>query len=386
MSSEPFEIAIDDHAIDKLRHRLSQTRWAPESGNFDGRYGVQQGYLRDLVEYWLDEFDWRRQEAQMNSHDHFRTEIDHVPIHYMVARGRGPHPIPLILSHGWPSSFWDFHEIVGPLTDPAAHGGDERDAFDVIIPSLPGFTFSTPLEVTGVTPARIARMWRDLMGRLGYRRFGCAGGDWGSAISVEMGAQFADDVIGVYLSSSPRFLVDEQKLTEDDYGPGEEDWRDGGARRRLNSVHHTSVQTHGPQTLSWGLNDSPVGLASWLLERWQRWSDSHGDVESVFTRDFLLTTISLYWFTQSIGSSMRIYADTFAGDSPMRATHFERRVEVPTGIVVFPRELSLFPRSACERVTNLVHWTVLPRGGHFGAAEQPALYVEDIRAFFRPLR
>jgi pimeloyl-ACP methyl ester carboxylesterase len=382
-----FEPTFEDAQVDHLRERLRGTRWSPEADNADGRYGNNGRYLRHLVDYWMDGYDWDEQEAALNAFRHVRTAVDGIPIHFVHERGRGPDPVPLILSHGWPETFWDWHRVIGPLSDPAAHGGDPGDSFDVVVPSLPGFAYSSPVDVTGITPPLIAQLWRRIMrDGLGYERFGAAGGDWGSYVSSELAIQFPDDVIAVQLSYPPRFHVDVENLPDSDYGPDEADWRERQSRHRAVNLSHVPPQTHGPQTLAWALNDSPVGLASWLLEPRIRWSDCGGDVESVYTREFLLTTFSLFWMTETVGSSMRIYADSFGHGRNIHSTDPPRRIEVPTGISVFPEETTLMPRKACERAVNLTHWSVHPRGGHFAAAEQPEAYIEDLRALFRPLR
>jgi pimeloyl-ACP methyl ester carboxylesterase len=383
----PFEVSFDRSRIEDLSERLRRTRWSPEVDNEDGRYGTTGRYMRELMDYWADAFDWDAQQRALNRFENFRAVVDGITVHFIHARGQGPNPIPLILTHGWPETFWDWHRVIGPLSDPAAYGGDPADAFDVIVPSLPGFAYSSPLEVTGVTPPVVARLWHRLMqDGLGYSRFGAAGGDWGSFTSSELAIQFPDDVLGIYLSYPPRFHVDVENLPDSDYDEMELDWRSRQTHHRATNLSHVPVQTHGPQTLAWGFNDSPAGLASWLLEPRIRWSDCNNDVESVYSRDYLVTTFSLYWMTETIGSSMRIYADTFGDGLKMHSSTPPARIEVPTGIGVYPQETSLIPRKACARVANLVLWSVHPRGGHFAAAEQPDLYVEDIRRLFRPLR
>lgn len=384
---EPFQVAFDRSRVAQLRERLRDTRWSAEADNEDGSYGTTGRQMRELTGYWADGFDWDVQERALNAFSHFRADIDGVAVHFIHARGVGPRPMPLILTHGWPETFWDWHRVIGPLSDPASYGGDPADAFDVIVPSLPGFAYSSPLEVTGVTPPVIARLWHRLMrDGLGYSRFGAAGGDWGSFTSSELGTQFPQDIIGIYLSYPPRFHVDVENLPASDYDESESDWLSRQKEHRATNLSHVPVQSHGPQTLAWALNDSPAGLASWLLEPRVRWSDCGRDVESVYTREFLLTTFSLYWMTETIGSSMRIYADTFGRGVKMHSSTPPARIEVPTGIGVYPHETTLIPRRACERVVNLAQWSVHPRGGHFAAAEQPEFYVQDLRNLFRPLR
>ncbi|MDB4873473.1 MAG: Microsomal epoxide hydrolase [Gemmatimonadales bacterium] len=394
-SVDQFEISIPDDALADLRRRLESTRWSSEVANDDWSYGTSGRYLRSLVDYWLTGYDWRAQEVAINRYAHYRTTIDEVPIHFVHERGKGPDPVPIVLTHGWPWTFWDWHQLIGPLTDPAAHGLDPAVSFDVIVPSLPGFAFSRPLTRTGMTPWAIADLWDTLLReRLGYNQYAAAGGDWGSFITTELGSQHADTVLGIYLSLPPVNKTGGlQARTAADYAPEEAGWYERSTRKwQTTAVSHVSVQSDDPQTLAWALNDSPVGLAAWLLERRHHWCD--GDFESVFSRDFLLTTVCLYWFTQSIGESMRIYADTWPGGLRLpesRATGVGTaarpdRVEVPTGIGVFPGELALLPRTVVEQVANVVFWSVHEAGGHFGPAEQPAAYTDDLRRFFGSLR
>ncbi len=383
---ESFDIAVAEDALVDLRDRLARTRFADDFANESWGYGVEGGYLRTLVEYWLDTFDWRAIETEMNAYAHHRVVLDEMPIHYLHVRGSGPSPLPLVLTHGWPWTFWDFHKVIGPLSDPAAHGGDPSDAFDVVVPSLPGYGFSSPLRATGVTPPLIASLWVRLMRDvLGYGRFGAQGGDWGAMVSAHLGHAHAGDLVGVHLSMPAFINLSPWELAPEEYGPGEADWYDRVRAKRRLIDSHVRVHTRDPQTLAYALNDSPVGLAAWILERRRAWSDCGGDVERRFTKDDLLTTISLYWFTQTFHTSARLYADTFR-------TRFEPvhdrvpEIEAPTGIAVFPEDVILVPRVVAVRHANLERWTVMPSGGHFAPMEEPELLVDDVRAFFRPLR
>jgi pimeloyl-ACP methyl ester carboxylesterase len=383
---EQFEISIPQSDINDLRSRLERTRFADDFANESWRYGVEGNYLRELVAYWHDSFDWGAVEADINSFPHYRVEIEDIPIHFMHVRGVGPSPLPLVLTHGWPWTFWDFHKVIRPLADPASFGGDPADAFDVVVPSLPGFGFSSPLRVPGVNPAVTARLWVRLMrGTLGYGRFGAHGGDWGATVSAHLGHAHADDVVGIHLSMPLLMSVSPLTVKPEDYGPGEEGWHERMRKRLRGARSHVAVHTDDPQTLAWALNDSPAGLAAWIVERRRAWSDCEGEVERRFSKDDLLTTISLYWFTQTFHTSARYYAETFR-ERPQLAHDRVPAVEAPTGIAVFPQDLLLLPRSVVAQQANLVHWTVMPRGGHFAPMEEPELLVEDIRAFFRPLR
>jgi pimeloyl-ACP methyl ester carboxylesterase len=390
---EPFSLRVEQGAIDDLMARLRHTRWSPEIHNAHWEYGANGAFLKDLVEYWQHGFDWRRQEAEINRYTHYRLELaDGVPVHFIRAPGKGPAPMPLILSHGWPWTFWDWHQLIGPLSDPASHGGDPADAFDVIVPSLPGFCLSTPLTTTGVTAPVVADLWHRLMHDvLGYERFAAAGGDWGSFVTWELGTRYVDSLSGVYLSFPPLWHAGGvENLRAVDYAASEAGWLEKTQRKWATAVSHLTVHSRDHQTLAWGLNDSPVGLAAWLLERRRNWSDCRGDLLSRYSRDFLLTNVCLYWFTQSIASSMQLYAeqfragsraaDNYSGSAPLP------RIEAPTGIGVYPEEVALLPRKLCEQAANLVYWNVLPAGGHFAPAEVPDIYVEELRTFFRPLR
>jgi pimeloyl-ACP methyl ester carboxylesterase len=393
---EPIKLEVDDAVLLDLRHRLANTRWSPEIANNDWSYGMNGSYLRDLVAYWQEGFEWRQQEAKINSFSHYKVDLaEGVPVHFIHENGKGPRPLPLILSHGWPWTFWDWNSVIRPLTDPASYGGDAADAFDVIVPSLPGYGLSTPLTTQGITAPVIADLWYKLMHDvLGYERFAAGGGDWGSFITWELGTRYVPAMHGVYLSFPPMWHaggIDGLRVAK--YAPEEKDWLGKTLRKWATAESHMAVHSHDHQTLAWALNDSPVGLAAWLLERRRNWSDCNGDLESRFSRDFLLTTVMLYWTTQTIASSMQLYAEQFR--APQREFKYTEsheapvgpaRIEAPTGIGVYPEDVALVPRASCEMAANLVHWTVLPEGGHFAPSEVPATYVEELRTFFRPLR
>lgn len=394
-----FRIAIDDSVLDDLRDRLRRTRFAPDFGNDDGRYGVNGDYLRSFVHYWAEMFDWRVQEERMNRFSHFRTVVDDIPVHFIHERGKGPRPLPLILTHGWPWSFWDLQQLIVPLTDPEAHGGRAEDAFDVVIPSLPGFGFSTPLRKTGIGIRETAGLWRQLMkDGLGYQRFAAQGADFGASVTHHLGHAYPEDLIGVHLSSYfdmyDRDAPDENAMPrlarlqpgQAEYGPGEEGWAARKAAAQREHFAHWVVQAGEPQTISFAMHDSPAGMAAWILERRRNWSDCGGDVESVFSRDALCTLFTLYWVTESFGTSARYYYENFR--RPRDPVHDAMlAIAAPTAVGVFPRDFAaLNPRRWAEEETNLKRWTVFPSGGHFGGAEKPNYLVEDLRAFFRPMR
>ena len=392
MKPEAFRIEIPESDLADMTARLERFRetgrrrnddahgdWA----NDDWRYGLNGAYLDELVDYWIDDFDWRREEAAMNEFDHYRVEIDGVPIHYLHRPGVGPSPKPLVLTHGWPWTFWDYRYVIEPLADPASHGGDASDAFDVIVPSLPGFTFSGPLRKTGINWIRTADLWSRLMTEvLGHPRYAAAGGDWGAFVTAQLGHKYADELYGVHEAFPAIPGLDYYAIGRDDYAPEEADLY---ARRAVSeplTTSHMAVHSSDPQTLAFALEDSPAGLAAWIIERRRNWSDCGGDVERAFTRDHLLTTVSLFWLTQSVGTSLRFYWET--ARQPWTPSHDRQpTIEAPTAFAVLPQDVFPLPRRIVEEHVNLQQWSRLDRGGHFGAAEAPDLIVEDLRRFFR---
>lgn len=392
MNPVAFQIQIPDRDLDDLRDRLRRFRTSSAANadsdfaNGDWRYGMNGEYLREIVHYWIEDFDWRREERAMNAFEHFRVEIDDVPIHYMKRAGVGPNPIPLVLTHGWPWTFWDYRYVIEPLANPGAYGGDPADAFDVIVPSLPGFTFSGPLRKTGVNWIKTADLWQRLMTEvLGYERYAAAGGDWGAFVTAQLGHKYAESLYGIHEAFPAIPGFDYYAITEDDYAPEEADLY---ARRAVSeplTTSHMAVHSSDPQTLAFALEDSPAGLAAWILERRRNWSDCGGDLESAFTRDHLLTTISLFWLTHSVGTSLRFYWET--AHQPWTPSHGRSpTIEAPTAFAVLPQDVFPLPRSVVEEHVHLKQWSRLPRGGHFGAAEVPELIVEDLRTFFRGQR
>lgn len=383
----PFEISVPQSTLDDLRDRLRRARVPLDVANDDWRYGTNRAYLEELVAYWVDGYDWRAHEREMNAFANYRAEIDGVPIHFVHEPGRGPDPIPLVLSHGWPWTYWDFRKVIGPLSDPAAHGGDAADSFDVVVPSLPGFGFSTPLTRTGIEFSRTADMWVTLMRDvLGYDRFAAHGGDWGALVTAQLGHRYPEHLIGIHLGLCfPLDFFSKGLPTEDDY-PDHEKHRYHHTMKRFEvATSHVAVQTTDPQTLAYALEDSPIGLCAWILERRRSWSDSNGDVETRFSKDDLLTTMTLYWVTESIVSSMRYYWEALHN---LWTPSHDRwpQVEAPTAISLWPQELAHMPTPFMERYYNLQQLTEMPSGGHFHPMEEPERLVEDIRAFYRTFR
>ncbi len=387
MSKESFTVAVPDEVLADLRERLAKVRWPGDFANAHWEYGTNQAYLQELVEYWLNEYDWRKHESEMNTFSHYKTDIDGVPIHFIHEPGKGPNPAPLILSHGWPWTFWDFQKVIRPLTDPAAFGGDPNDSFDVIIPSLPGYGFSTPLTTSGINFWRTADLWVKLMQDvLDYKKFAAQGGDWGAIITAQLGHKYADRLLGCHVNLMVPLDVFVGSLPEaGEYGQEEAGWYDRNMNFFAAESGYSALQTTKPQTLAFALNDSPVGLCSWILEKRRTWSDCDGDVEKRFSKDDLCTTMTLYWITQSFGTSARYYYE--ATHNPWQPAH-ERTpiVEAPTGVAVFLKEVILMPHKWAEGYYNLKRWTTMPSGGHFAPMEEPELLVNDVREFFRPLR
>ena len=382
MHVDPFRIAVPDATLADLRDRLARTRFPDEIADSGWTYGTPLAYVKELVAYWRDRYDWRRHEAALNAFPQFRARVGDLGIHFIHAKGTGPKPFPLVITHGWPGSVAEFTKILGPLTDPAAHGGDPADAFDVVCPSMPGYGFSDHPTEPGMQPERIAALWAELMDGLGYHRFGAQGGDWGAMVSTYLGANHADAVAGIHLNMVIAFPPDPANpldgLTQDevvDMMPMQHFLQEETGYQR--------IQGTKPQTLGYGLNDSPAGLAAWIVEKFRAWSDCDGDVEKRFTKDELLTNIMLYWAPETATSSARLYYEMLhAGKFPPQ----DFRVNVPTGCALFPREIMKPPRAWVDRLFNVTHWTRFPKGGHFAAMEEPALLVGDIRETFRSIR
>jgi pimeloyl-ACP methyl ester carboxylesterase len=391
LRAERFEIRIPDARVAELRRRAREARLAPTVGPDDWSAGVPTSYLRKLADHWATEYDWRTIEASMNRFEHNLVTIDDIPIHFILHRGTGPAPLPLILTHGWPWTFWDFQHVIEPLADPAAHGGRADDAFDVVVPSLPGYAFSSPLRASGVDHLRVADLWAELMvDVLGFDRFGAHGGDWGCLISAQLGHKFPEHLIGVHLGNVTEigaFNV-ERPWAERIHRPLPDDpaLRARLIDRERRFFTHVAVQMLEHQTLSHAMHDSPVGLLAWILQRRYSWSDCGSDVESRFSKDDLLTTASLYWLTDTFGTAARIYFE--AAVNTWTPSHGRRPVvEVPVGLSLF--EYDAPPTVSEDWLRDYFNVTQLrrhARGGHFGAAEEPAQVVDDLRSMFRPLR
>jgi pimeloyl-ACP methyl ester carboxylesterase len=372
---EPFTPQTAPEVLADLRARLRATRWpdAPEDAGWS--MGTDLAYLRELVAYWADGFDWPTQEAALNRLPRFRAPVGGLGIHFVHARAAGP-ALPLVLGHGWPDSFWRYTKVIPLLTEPGAHGADPADAFHVVVPDMPGFGYSdrpaAPLDSIAV-----ADRWAELMTSLGYPRFGTAGGDIGSHVSRYLALNHPDRVVAVHRTDAGLPAHPPADLT-----PEERDWLQGAAAWAATEGAYAAMHRTKPQTAAFGLTDSPVGLAAWIVEKLRAWSDCRGDVERSFTKDEILTNVTIYWLTATIGSSMRMYR----ANAAIPPAQLARRVEVPSGFALFPGDIVRPPRAWLERTANVVRVTEPDRGGHFAAFEEPELYAQELREFFRPFR
>jgi pimeloyl-ACP methyl ester carboxylesterase len=383
MAVQAFALPYSEAAVEDLRQRLARTRWPDTIAGSHWDYGVSLDYMKELCRYWQYEFDWKRQIEKMSAFHHYRyTPPRGLGIHFIHERGKGPAPIPLILTHGWPSSFLEMLKIIPMLADPASYSADPADAFDVIVPSLRGYGFSDRTTEPGVNTFRIADIWFELMSELRYDRFAAQGGDWGTDVTTLLGLRHPQRIIGIHLNSIPPYqpyLEPGSVLSDAEQAFLEEERR---WYEKFGAYDHLQKTT--PQTLAFALNDSPAGLAAWILEKFRDWSDCDGDLERCFTKDELLANITLYWMTETIHSSCRLYYEDARAPLQFQKGDY---VSVPCGIALFTkRDGPPPPRRWVERAFNVHRWTEIPRGGHFPALEEPELLVDDIRSFFRPLR
>ena len=372
----PFTINIPEEQITDLRNRINNTRWAEEECVNDWSQGIPLTYVREVADYWANQYDWRKSEQYLNTFDHYQTNINDLDIHFIHQKSPHPNAYPLVITHGWPGSIIEFHKVIQPLVNPTKHGGKAEDAFHVICPSLPGYGFSGKPTVSGWGVEKIAQTWDQLMIRLGYGNYGAQGGDWGAAVTTQIGRNVGhcDGIhinmpIGRPTPESLQDPTDEEKSALEGLTYYQE-WDSG----------YSKQQSTRPQTLGYGLVDSPVGQMAWIIEKFWSWMDCDGHPENTLTRDELLDNVMLYWLTASGASSARLYWESFGsfggGD----------KVEIPTGVASFPKEIIRSPRRWCEQSYNITHWTTMPKGGHFGAFEQPELFVNDLRTFFKTIR
>ena len=372
---------MPDPVLHDLRHRLATARISPQLDGAGWDYGTERSFLVDLVTYWRDEYDWRRFERRLNAVPQFRVEIDGATHHFLHRCSPEPGALPLLVTHGWPGSVAEFLDVIAPLSDPRAHGGAPEDAFHVVCPSIPGFGFSGPTRERGWSARRVADSFVELMHRIGYERFGMQAGDFGSTISALLARDHPERVVGLHLNRVgvlPPTDAPERPLTWDE---------ERGLADRARYVHDESgyakIQSTRPQTIGYALDDSPVGLAAWIVEKFRAWSDCDGDILRRFSMDQLLDNIMIYWITGTAHSSGRLYFETERDGPRLRPDDF---IAVPTAVACFPHEIIRVPRSWAARHFDIVQWTQMPRGGHFAAMEEPELLVDDVRAFFRGLR
>ncbi|HET8908163.1 MAG TPA: epoxide hydrolase [Ktedonobacterales bacterium] len=383
MDIKPFTISIPQEDLDDLRERLAHTRWPDELPGVGWSRGVPLGYLQELAEYWRTSYDWRAWEAKLNAFPQFSTEIDGQNIHFLHVRSPEPNALPLILTHGYPGSVVEFLEILSLLTDPRADGGDPADAFDVVVPSIPGFGFSGPTHAAGWNTARVARAWAELMRRLGYERYGAQGGDMGALIAPEQGSGDPDHVVGVHVNAATYGFIPFGPVDPDELATftDTEKLRLERLNRFLTDGNgYFQIQATRPQTLAYGLTDSPAGLLAWIAEKFNEWTYPGTELpQQAIERDRMLTNVMLYWLTGTAGSSARMYYENMHVSS-----WGQQPGTTPTGVAVFAEDVAI--RRYAERANNIVHWSEFDRGGHFAALEAPDLLVGDIRQFFRGLR
>jgi pimeloyl-ACP methyl ester carboxylesterase len=379
-----FRVEIAEAELDDLRARLRRTRWPDRETVADASQGVKLDYLRDLCGYWAEGYEWRRCESRLNALPQYKAAIEGLGIHLIHVRSPHPEALPLLLTHGWPGSVVEFLDVIDPLTDPTAHGGDPRDAFHVVCPSLPGYGFSDKPLTTGWGVERIAAAWAELMARLGYRRYGAQGSDWGTSISTALGRQDRDHLAGIHLMPP---LAPPDPATFDQLSDREQ--------AALATLEHSAEWDSGysnehstrPQTVGYGLVDSPVALCAWIVEKFQAWTDSGGDLESVVSRDRLLDNLMLYWLPGTGASSARLYWESMKQVNDWISGPLCDSIDIPTGCSIFPGELQRPSRRWAERrFRDIRYWNEPNRGGHFAAFEQPDLFVEEVRSFFRLVR
>jgi microsomal epoxide hydrolase len=383
----PFRIEIPQSQLDDLKQRIAATRWPEEIPGADWDRGVPLAYLKELAEYWRTTYDWRAAETRLNQFPQYITEIDGTKVHFLHVRSPEPNALPLVLTHGWPSTVVEFLDVIGPLTDPAAHGGDANDAFHLVIPSIPGYAFSGPTGQTGWDTARVARAWAELMSRLGYSRYAVQGGDWGMPISLRLGLADPEHVAGVHLSMCVTFPPPDPAALAD-LDESDQSRLKFAAFFAQDGMGWQKIQSTRPQTLAYALTDSPVGQLAWIVEKFKEWTDSAKVPEDAVSRDAMLTNVTIYWLTATAGSSAQLYYESSHLDADFAKTWGGPwPLDMPVGVAFFPHDAARPIRGFAEHILpTLTHWTELDRGGHFAAMEEPDLLVEDVRKFACSLR
>ena len=377
---ESFKVDIPQAKIDHILNRVRDAQWPDRIEQSDWRYGANWDYMKALAQYWTNQFDWRKAEANLNRYPQFLARVGDYDIHFYHVKGKGPKPVPLILTHGWPGSVFEFLEAIGPLSDPASHGGSPDDAFDVIVPSLPGFGFSSKPKSKPIGRPTVATLWHRLMTEvLGYQKFGAQGGDIGGLVTAQIALSYKDSLLGVHFNGLNEVAL---PPPAEQQTPEEREWRRATAVRNTREADYLGEQRNKPETVAFALSDNPLGTAAWIVEKLKGWSDSNSEFEPAFTKDQILTNVMIYLVTDSMGSSAWMYRGAI--DDP----DARGRIAVPTAKVSMPREQSNLdpPRVVLERICNLTQYTKLPRGGHFAFWEQPEAMVADVRQFFRTLR
>jgi len=379
---QPFKIDVAQPVLDDLRQRLANTRWPDEIEEAGWDYGTNRAYLKQLAAYWQNGYDWRAQEAKLNAFPQFKAEVDGLNVHFLHVEGKGPNPMPLLLVHGWPDSFFRMLKLIPLLTDPASHGGRAEDAFTVIVPNLPGYGFSDRPTERGYDPKRMADVLAELMTKtLRYKKYAAHGGDWGSSIVEKLALHHGSALLGIHLTDVPAThakaadKLPDLSLAEKTFVVKSKAWQEKEAG-------YQKIQGTKPETLAYALNDSPVGLLGWIIEKFHAWSDNDGDLEHAFTKDELLTNVMIYWVTQTIGSSVRLYYEAMHSPTLAAPTY----TKVPAGFAIFPKDITPAPKEFAERFFNVQRWEEMPRGGHFAALEAAGLLVHELREFFRFLR
>jgi microsomal epoxide hydrolase len=375
---KPFKVDIPQENITRILQRVKSSRLPDRLDAPDWRYGANWNYVKSLVDYWTRSFDWKKAQANLNRYPQFISRVGDFDIHFYYVKGEGSKPLPLILTHGWPGSVFEFLDAIGPLSNPSKFGGSPEDAFDVVVPSIPGFGFSSkPNRPIG--PPTTARLWHTLMTEvLGYRRFGAQGGDWGNAITIALAREFPQNVAGIHLNATGAVAPSSNPTEE------ERAWTQAVTTFRTQEIDYFNEQQHKPGTVAFALYDNPIGTAAWIVEKFKVWSDSGNDIESAFTKDQLLTNVMIYLVTDTVATAIWFYRGALDDPGPPA----RGKLETPTGFASFPGEMTMLnpPRSVLERSFNLVHYTKMTKGGHFACLEQPKLFVDDLRAFFRKVR
>ena len=384
---KPFKLNIENDILEGISNRLKTSRLPEDFGNSNWSYGTERSYLENLLEYWISDYDWKKTEKEINSFPNFICEINNIPIHFIHIKSSNKNSKPIILTHGWPWTFWDYKKIIRPLTNPEEYGGKKEDSFDVVVPSLPGFGFSTPLKKTGINFSNTADLWVSLMQDiLGYDKFFAHGGDWGGLVTLQLGHKYSKIVPAVHTHTIINLdFFDSPPPNEEDFAENEKNFHLQNLKFWEEGHGYFQIQATKPQTLSYAINDSPIGLCAWLIEKRRDWSDCNGDIESKFTKDDLINTTMIYWLSETFGTSARYYYE--AAHNLWKPSHDRFPVvESATGFSVFEGDIIFRPKKLMEKANNLKHWNMFKNGGHFAPMEQPEIIIDEIRKFFYEYR